>query len=484
MKSGARIGGRHSLHADRFKAMSSLLLMHRFPSSRLQNFMRGVQAMPAMFCLLLLVLAMWPVWLWSIARLRDGSDEPLGLLALSVLLVALWWRRREWSQDISLLAVIPAAAFALCASLGIFALPMLLRAVMAVLAISCLLAGMARRQPLLPYFGLALLSLPLISSLQFYAGFPLRVVTAEASMWILQMLGLAVERSGSALMVEGRLVLVDAPCSGIHMAWTAYFMACLAAFSVRLPDRAFLLRLPLVGITVLAGNILRNTVLVLREAAGWDWPSFMHAAVGLIVLALVCAVIFRLMSRRASASTKSLFASANENARGHGKALLLLLLLPCALLPFAQEPAQAATVHSSSYVWPEHWDGQPLQPLPLTTVEQRFAAQFPGAIRRFNAGQQQLVLRQVASATRMLHPAGDCYRGLGYLIRDEHLEVDAGMRLSRCFIAERQHKKLRVCERITDSDGRNFTDTSSWYWSAVTAQSRGPWLAVTTAEAL
>ncbi|MGH8492901.1 MAG: exosortase Q [Moraxellaceae bacterium] len=464
--------------------MTSLLLMQRFPSARLQRLMRAVQAMPAMFCLLLMVLAMWPVWLWSIARMRDGSDEPLGLVALTVLLVALWWRHREWSPTLSLRAALGAAALALCASIGMTGLPMLLRAVFAVLAISCLLAGMAsRRQALLPYFGLALLSLPLLSSLQFYAGFPLRVVTAEASLWILRLLGLVVERTGSALMVEGHLILVDAPCSGIHMAWTAYFMACVAAFSVRLPDRVFLLRLPLIGLTVIIGNIVRNTVLVLREAAAWDWPSWMHAGTGLLVLSLVCMVVFGLMSRRVA--QESMPRSHEPEARAaYGKAILLLLLFPCALLPLWQQPIHALSSTSIAFVWPERWEGEPLQPLKLTAVEQRFAANFPGAIRRFRAGDRQLVLRQVTAPTRMLHPAGDCYRGLGYAIRDEHLERDIQQRLSRCFVAERAGKRLRVCERISDSRDRSFTDTSSWYWSAVMAQSQGPWLAVTTAEAL
>ena len=39
-----------------------------------------------------------------------------------------------------------------------------------------------------------------------------------------------------------------------------------------------------------------------------------------------------------------------------------------------------------------------------------------------------------------------------------------------------------ACEHITlEGDGRSFADVSSWYWSAVTGRSRGPWWARTIA---
>jgi len=59
------------------------------------------------------------------------------------------------------------------------------------------------------------LALPLVSSLQFYAGYPLRLITAQASTWLLQAGGWTAARSGTAMLVDGRLVIVDAPCSGL-----------------------------------------------------------------------------------------------------------------------------------------------------------------------------------------------------------------------------------------------------------------------------
>jgi hypothetical protein len=133
--------------------------------------------------------------------------------------------------------------------------------------------------------------------------------------------------------------------------------------------------------------------------------------------------------------------------------------------------------------WPAEWDGMPLRPLALSEVEHRFADRFPGAIARMTDGEQVLVLRQVNTPTRMLHPAADCYRALGYRIAQARLERDTQARLWRCFVAEgRDGQKLRVCERIVDSTGVAFTDTSAWYWAAESGRSSGPWQAVTLAR--
>jgi hypothetical protein len=161
-------------------------------------------------------------------------------------------------------------------------------------------------------------------------------------------------------------------------------------------------------------------------------------------------------------------------------------MLACTLAPIMQQ----RTVHAhialtqTAPEWPRVWDGKPLRPLTLSTVEQRFAARFPGSIARMTDGQQMLVLRHVTQPTRMLHPAADCYRGLGYRVESAQLEHDRDQQLRRCFIADNGSQRLRVCERIVDAQGRVFTDTSAWYWAALMQQSTGPWQAITSARPL
>jgi len=159
--------------------------------------------------------------------------------------------------------------------------------------------------------------------------------------------------------------------------------------------------------------------------------------------------------------------------------LLCMLWSVASALQGDAQPSVAETFQE----WPSEWEGNPLRPLALSDVEHRFADRFPGAIARMTDGRQMLVMRRVDTPTRMLHPAADCYRALGYGIAQARLEQDVHARLWRCFVAERHgEQKLRVCERIVDAQGAAFTDTSAWYWAAASGRSNGPWQAVTLAR--
>ncbi len=166
------------------------------------------------------------------------------------------------------------------------------------------------------------------------------------------------------------------------------------------------------------------------------------------------------------------------------KLLLASVFAACGLAPLAQPPASAGAPATTAVEWPTAWEGHALRPLAMSAVELRFAARFPGHIARLTDGEQVLVLREVRQPTRMLHPAADCYRGLGYTILQAQLERDAGQRLWRCFVAEREGRHTRVCERIVDAQGQAYTDASSWFWAAQLGQSTGPWRAITTARAM
>jgi exosortase/archaeosortase family protein len=203
---------------------------------------------------------------------------------------ALVWRDRQAFTRSPHPAWALLAALLTCAAIVTSSsLPPLLRGVAASLAVmAALTAVRSGGQPLLPHLVLALLSLPILSSLQFYLGYPLRVVTAEASAIILSTLGSFAERSGSALTVNGRLVIVDAPCAGIHMAWVAYFTASVAGALHRLDPRRFVARLSCVGLIVLALNVGRNVVLVALESRPVGLGDFWHEATGFVAFVVVC----------------------------------------------------------------------------------------------------------------------------------------------------------------------------------------------------
>ncbi len=241
--------------------------------------------------------ALWPHGAWLLARVRDGSDEPLGLAALALLLVLLAVRAGTLRVAPHTGWLAAGVALTLAANAALSVAPPLACALLAALALAAaLMAWLPAEAPRAPLAGLVLLALPWIASLQYYGGYPLRVVTAQASAWLLQLAGLAAERSGTAMLVEGRLVIVDAPCSGVQMAWMAWFCACAVAALAGRRDAAFLKRLPWVGAIVLAGNVLRNSALVALEARPQGLAPALHEGLGLVALALVCAAVVALMT--------------------------------------------------------------------------------------------------------------------------------------------------------------------------------------------
>lgn len=168
----------------------------------------------------------------------------------------------------------------------------------------------------------------------------------------------------------------------------------------------------------------------------------------------------------------------------HWPAAMVALLALAALLPLALPARESgAAPRGRATEWPVQWEGRPLRPLAPSAVEQRFAARFPGTIGRFDAAGRVLVLRDVDAPTRMLHPAADCFRGLGHRIEHIRLERDAQGRLWRAFEAVAPDgERLRVRERIEGADGSSFTDASAWFWAATLGSSSGPWRAVTLVE--
>ena len=453
---------------------------------------RGLAELAPLLWLAAFAAALWPAWTWAAARLADGSDDPLGLAAIAVLVVAVVRLAPQLRRAPSMPWLAVAAVLAVAATTVLATGPALLGALLAALSLATALrAFMAAGTPSLALAGLAVLALPVVSSLQFYAGFPLRLVTAEASTRLLDVLGFAAERQGSAMVVDGRLVIVDAPCSGVQMVWMAYFCACTVAWWARLPDRVFATRVAGVGLVVLAGNVVRNSVLVGLEGRG-SAPAWLHETVGTAVLALVCIAVVATVGRPSSAlPLPPAGERRSEGSRADNtspwRSVLAIILVTCAAVPCTSSRIDATVGAHSGLVTselPREWNGRPLRPLALGAVEARFASHFPGRIARLTDEQSVLVWRDVTAPTRMLHPAADCYRGLGYRVADARLERDAGGLLWRSFVATREGRRIRVAERIVGRDGSAFTDASAWFWAARLGHSQGPWQAITVATPL
>ncbi len=140
---------------------------------------------PAAIWLALFAAALWPTAWWMGQRMLDGSDEPLGLLALAALAVLVWHCRGRLRAAPRLGWLAFALAAAVTSTALLWQAPPLVTSLFGLLALgSGLIAFLPAALATAPVLGLSLLSLPLLASLQFYAGYPLRVITAETSRWL------------------------------------------------------------------------------------------------------------------------------------------------------------------------------------------------------------------------------------------------------------------------------------------------------------
>jgi hypothetical protein len=132
--------------------------------------------------------------------------------------------------------------------------------------------------------------------------------------------------------------------------------------------------------------------------------------------------------------------------------------------------------------WPSTFAGKTLTQLPLNEMEKQFATEFPGRIARFSDGEREIIIRWVTEATRKMHPASDCFQGLGYSVKPLAAYRDQNGSLWARFAATKGDQQLRVYERINSDSGETWTDVSAWYWSALRQRGSGSWWAITVAE--
>lgn len=436
----------------------------------------GVREVEAVRVRVLMVMvgifvAFWPVLGWWSRRVGDDSDEPLGVLALICAIGFVWRERRRvsvtrWALGVGMVLMVEIRMVS-------GEVPMLVRG-MGFVAV--LVVGL--RLWVLPGVVMLLsLALPWVATLQFVAGYPLRVVVAMGAEKVLRVLGVLVTREGTDLWYQGVAVGVDAPCSGIRMLWFLLFAAAFLAarFGLRW-GRTVLLMLVAGGLALVANGV-RATVLFFPEAGLVEWPHWTHEGTG-VVLFLPCLGLLMGLAGRWERRSQS-----GGVGRQVGRGWMVAFGVVCvgvAMTWGVQGKAPMAPVEGLKVVWPESFRGMPLEPMPLSVREEHFAAGFPGALGRFRCGEGEVIFRRVDRATRMLHSAEDCFKAAGFEMKRQSGQAEAGDGLWQVWKAKRgEERELVVCEQIRSASGDLFTDVSAWYWRALRHPEEGPWTAVT-----
>jgi exosortase/archaeosortase family protein len=250
------------------------------------------------FIILLLLTVTTPVWIWYISRMSDGSDEPWGLLALITFTAFVFWKvRQETTSEDKPNLTFPTLVLFVYAISYPFIMP-ICRGILVMTVLALIVSRLYfKRTCLIGLLGLAVLSLPLIASLQFYLGYPMRVLVGNLAVAMLRMTGYAVVRDGVGLLFGDHTVMIDAPCSGIKMLWVGAYLinvlACVWDFG--------LLKTFIGGITgvaiIIIGNALRVASLFYTEVGLIDLPDWGHNAIGMIAFAITAMAIGVVMQR-------------------------------------------------------------------------------------------------------------------------------------------------------------------------------------------
>lgn len=472
---------------------------------------------------LILLATFWPVWIWYGQRISDQSDEPLGIVALITLIYLLARQQTKKTNQIPISLTAPTAMVALYGSSLLLA-PKLVSAALALIACGICLRRQLDCQLNSGHWSLLLLSLPLVASLNFYLGYPLRLVVAQCALSLLNINGFPVSAEGTSLLWHNQLIEIDALCSGIKMLWAALYLAAVQ-LSLRKPSLLQALQyLVFATTTAVLANVLRVTSLFYLEAGiitapaalpqsiATHFESAVHTGTGITAFLLValilyfadqgfdkniikdgiketgtalavnpgCALNNQTQDPTQKISTESP-RSKNSNSIFSGTKYFFLACAIAAIIPFFMPQKTPAKQEEQ---WPTSYEGQKLRPLPLTGSELEFARNFPGSIAVFQTDRQTIIIRRVRQATRQLHPAADCYRASGFKITNLHREIDGAGIAWNVLSAQKNTRQLQVRERIYDETGRNYTDVSQWYWAALWGQSKGPWWSITTVTAL
>ncbi len=230
--------------------------------------------------------ALHPVFRWIAVRSVDGSDEPWGVVALAVVAVLVLLRARAPSgashpRPGGLAGV---ALWLVAYGLTYPWLTPLPRGILAMTALAFLLSRL--------YFGASVnlgllvllnLGLPLIASVQFYLGYPLRLLVAWATAGLLHCSGFGVDVVGVGLNLGERTITVDAPCSGVRMLWVGAFASSLLAVLKHYSARETVTFMVGASVCLFIANVVRAAALFHVELGLIALPQGTHDAVGLVM---------------------------------------------------------------------------------------------------------------------------------------------------------------------------------------------------------
>jgi exosortase/archaeosortase family protein len=310
-----------------------------------------------------------------------------------------------------------------------------------------LLANLRQRQrPLSPGWLAVCFAfcLPLERIVQRSIGYLLQFLSADGACTVLQSLFDNVVCHGVRIILQGRDVLVDLPCSGAQALLLLLLFFSVTAALARPKIRQAFVGLGLTFAVAFAANVGRITLLAAGiafypaefsiDVMAQPW----HDLIGLTILGLAAMPVivwarsldraeimstqherprprhdlrptfFKAISEMAPLSPARRFVSPLTGALAFMAVSLVIIVLP-------RQPLDVA-MSDVSITLPERIDGRLATPTALSATERAYFTQYGGAAAKADYGSASLLLVRTSSPLRHLHAPDECLRGLGFRV--------------------------------------------------------------------
>jgi exosortase/archaeosortase family protein len=248
---------------------------------------------------MLVLAATWRSWNWYLERIGNSPEEAAALVLTAAFLGVLGVASRRPTEPPRPIRLWTVTALLMVYAASEFVLPPIGRAAIAIAAtLFAFHVAVFRERPPVAFWGLVALALPVLPSLQFVLGYPLRVISAAITVALLQSHGFLIERHGTFIAWRDELIQFDAACSGVNMLWAGLMLTLMGCVLFRLRLLQVTVATALSVVVVVAANVLRTSSLFYLEAGLLPWSAgWLHEGIGIAAFILSAAMILWLLRR-------------------------------------------------------------------------------------------------------------------------------------------------------------------------------------------
>lgn len=348
-----------------------------------------------------------------------------------------------------------------------------------------LLANVGDRKNALSAGWLAILftfSLPIERILQRFIGFGLQHLSADGACLLLRGLFAEVQCAGIRILLAGRDVLVDLPCSGVR----SITLLCLLYVTLMCVLRPSVLRGVLIGAVTLASALLANVIRISCLATFIAYPEKIggldvmaqpyHDLIGLCCLLLAALPLVWLSGRCVSLPHSGVYPATRQRnetkywdiptlVRRNDKFTALgFVILATVIISLPQQPLDISDTNTALNL-PVYLNGQYAQTVALSQQEQNYFTQYGGTALKRRYGDSSVLLIRTNSPLRHLHTPDDCLRGLGFEVQYQGVHYQTLPTVTYLATAK-DGTQWRVAVSFY-SDNKQFTTNVSevvWRW--------------------